>query len=206
MKHKPKESGRSNPWGEPPPRRDLGMPMIVAALLLGAGIGLLWPGGSNTVGGPATQPSIIYNPVPPHAKRETTPTPAPPAEMLPDRSEMPAERTDFGFCAGRSGNNCVIDGDTLILNGETIRLAAIDTPEIGGARCADERRRGELAEQRLHELLNSGPVQLVESGDRNKDRYGRLLRDVHVSGVSVSGQLVAEGHARRWQGYKQGWC
>ena len=200
MKRNLKAVPKSNPW-EKPPKRGLTFAMVGVALLLGAGIGLLWPGADS-----ATQTPLIYNPVPPPAKRETTPTPAPPRETIWGRAEAPTVSVDFGFCKGRSGNNCVIDGDTLILNGETIRLASIDTPEIGGAQCDDERERGKQAEQRLHEILNSGSVQVVRSGFRDRDRYGRLLRDVLVSGVSVSGQLVSEGHARRWRGHKQGWC
>lgn len=210
MKQKPESGRKSNPWGKPRRKRKVPIAVLGAVVLVGAGIGLLWPG-SGTGDDATERAPVIYNPVPPPALRETTPNPAP-ARETPSREptgngeEARAVSVPIGFCKGRSGNNCVIDGDTLILNGDTIRLASIDTPEIGNAQCADERRRGEQAERRLHQILNSGSVQVVGRGDRDRDRYGRLLRDVLVSGVSVSGQLVSEGHARRWRGRKEGWC
>jgi endonuclease YncB( thermonuclease family) len=112
----------------------------------------------------------------------------------------------MGFCQGRSGDNCVIDGDSFILNGVTIRLAAIDAPEIGSPRCAAERALGERAKARLRVLLSGGAIELVANADRDRDRHGRLLRDARVNGASVSARLVEEGLARPWQGRKQGWC
>ena len=179
--------------------------LAVGAVAVGVTIGLMLPDSSIPAGRAVSdRPTPIYNPDPPRQKRQDTPNPVP-AQQTPSAATG-ARTIAFGFCAGRSGNNCVIDGDTFILDGETIRLAGIDTPEIGGARCASERQRGEAAEQRLHEMLNSGPVRLVFAGNRDRDRYGRLLRDATVGGRSVSEWLIAEGYARRWEGRKLPWC
>lgn len=188
-------------------RRNISRMALVVALLIGAGIGLMWPTPRLPSSVPAKPPEVIYNPDPPRKKRAESPTPLPPADAYDRRiPAAPVVRASFGYCAGRTGTNCVVDGDTFILEGQSIRLAPIDAPEIGGARCPEERRRGEAAEKRLHALLNSGSVQLTISGDRDRDRFGRLLRDAEVNGVSVSAQLIAEGHARPWGGGKQPWC
>jgi endonuclease YncB( thermonuclease family) len=194
---------RPNPWQasrQRPRRRNLLFgALIVAAIGLGVVIGLMLPDAGE-------QPTPIYNPDPPRQRRAETPAPLPADEGWAGPALPRGETIAFGFCAGRSGTNCVIDGDTFIKDGAIIRLAGIDTPEIGGAQCHDERARGEAAEQRLHQILNSGPVQIVPAGDRDRDRYDRLLRDALVAGQSVSERLVAEGHARRWHGRKESWC
>jgi micrococcal nuclease len=111
----------------------------------------------------------------------------------------------FVLCAGASRLNCVVDGDTIRMGGVKIRLADIDAPEVFSPKCASEAARGRRATQRLLELMNAGPFQLV-SGSRDEDRYGRKLRTVERGGRSVGATLVAEGLARRWDGARRGWC
>lgn len=186
---------------------------MAAAVAFGIVIGLLLPRdllpafkGRARVSD--TQP--IYNPDPPRQRREDTPI-MPPAELSEDQAVVPAGEAEtdafsFGFCAGRSGDNCVIDGDSFVLNGETVRLAGIDTAEIGNPQCEEELELAKAAETRLHQLLNSGPVTLKSVGSQDRDRYGRLLRDAVVNGRSVSDQLLAEGLAHEWRGRKESWC
>ena len=70
----------------------------------------------------------------------------------------------------------VVDGDTIILGREHIRIANIDAPEIGHPHCDAELRLGKVARQRLKALLGSGRI-VIRRGDpgsrRTKDRYGR---------------------------------
>ncbi|MGJ7039647.1 endonuclease YncB(thermonuclease family) [Shinella sp. BE166] len=58
----------------------------------------------------------------------------------------------------------VIDGDTIELNGETVRIANIDTPETARAKCEAERVRGYAATPALADLLSRGAVTL-QRGD-----------------------------------------
>jgi len=109
------------------------------------------------------------------------------------------------ICAPVQRNNCVVDGDTLWLAGEKIRLEDIDAPEISEPKCASEQALGERAKLRLLELVNSVPVTLVMNG-RDRDRYGRELRIVMVNGRSVGDELVREGLARKWDGARHPWC
>jgi endonuclease YncB( thermonuclease family) len=116
-----------------------------------------------------------------------------------------SESADFRLCGWGGGQNCIVDGDTICCGGVTIRLADIDTPEISSPKCASERALGEKAKQRLLELMNAGPFELVRYS-RDEDQYGRKLRIITRSGRSIGDTLIAEGLARRWDGARRGWC
>jgi endonuclease YncB( thermonuclease family) len=106
---------------------------------------------------------------------------------------------------GRGDSLDVIDGDTFRFEGEKIRIADIDTPEVKG-RCAQERALAARATDRLAVLLAAGPFELETIGGRDEDRYGRKLRIVTRNGRSIGDQLVAEGLARTWSGRREPWC
>jgi micrococcal nuclease len=112
----------------------------------------------------------------------------------------------FTLCARASRPNCVIDGDTIRLGGVKIRLEDIDAPEVFSPKCSSELARGNRATERLLALLNQGPFELVRTGSRDQDRYGRKLRTLERSGRSLGAVLVAEGLARRWDGARHPWC
>jgi len=111
----------------------------------------------------------------------------------------------FSMCFIGGGYNCVVDGDTIWLRGEKIRLADIDAPETHDPRCASEKELGDRATERLQQLLNAGVVTLKPI-DRDRDRYGRLLRIVDVDGESAGNVLVEEGLARWYEGGRKPWC
>ena len=114
-------------------------------------------------------------------------------------------RAHFSFCHTGGGYNCVVDGDTIWLQGQNIRIAEIDAPETHEYRCAYEKALGDRATQRLLGLVNSGTV-TTSRIDRDEDRYGRKLRIVKVDGVSVGKTLVNDGLARWYRGGKRPWC
>ncbi|MGE0151834.1 MAG: thermonuclease family protein [Reyranellaceae bacterium] len=109
-------------------------------------------------------------------------------------------------CGRFAGATCVIDGDTIEHRGERIRLAGINTPEIVDYKCEGELRLGLQARERLVELLNQGPFEIVAASGRPRDVYGRLLADIERDGLSLGGQLIAEGLAHPWSGYRRSWC
>ncbi len=124
------------------------------------------------------------------------------------RPDTADDRVTARFARCRRGHHgdCVVDGDTFKLGGETIRIADIDTPETHPPRCAREARLGERATERMQHLLNAGPLTL-EPYKRPHDRYGRRLVVVTRGGVSLGERLVAEGLARRYDGgHRRGWC
>lgn len=112
----------------------------------------------------------------------------------------------FTLCGGGSRTNCVIDGDTLWIDGVKIRVADIDTPEISEPKCASEMALGQKAKHRLLELANAGPFDMRLIGNRDEDQYGRKLRVLVRDGRSLGDQLVSEGLARTWGGRREPWC
>jgi endonuclease YncB( thermonuclease family) len=111
----------------------------------------------------------------------------------------------FTLCTSAPRETCVVDGDTFWLAGEKVRMADTNAPETAQAECASERQRGEAAKLRLLQLLNQGPVQLVDEA-RSRDRYGRRLAVAMRQGESLGARLVAEGLAEPWRGRRSSWC
>lgn len=97
----------------------------------------------------------------------------------------------------------IVDGDTVLLSGERIRIANVDAPEVRLAQCESEARLGRLATDRLRGLLIEGPAVVRREGE---DRFGRTLARISVNGRDVGDRLVNEGLARRWDGRRQPWC
>jgi endonuclease YncB( thermonuclease family) len=99
----------------------------------------------------------------------------------------------------------VVDGDTFWINGEKVRIAGIDAPETHDYGCESELALGDRATEKLQALLNSGAVTMT-SIDRDRDVYGRLLRDVQVNGADVGAAMVSAGVAREYAGGRRSWC
>jgi endonuclease YncB( thermonuclease family) len=107
-----------------------------------------------------------------------------------------------------------VDGDTIRCGTERMRdmgpgspnKSGYDAPELGNAKCAQERLLGEQAKQRLQELLDQRGTQVEDSGKR--DRYGRPLVVVRLRDGTTAGEvLMREGYAVKWYpGYKGKWC
>jgi endonuclease YncB( thermonuclease family) len=114
-------------------------------------------------------------------------------------------RASFSYCKWGGGTNCVVDGDTFYVDGAKVRIADIDAPETHDYRCASELELGERAARQLQALLNSGAV-TMSSIDRDRDRYGRLLRNVSVNGQDVGETLISAGVARAYAGGRRPWC
>ena len=133
------------------------------------------------------------------------------ARPLVDTAPRAADReaAHFARCDGPVRVTCVVDGDTLWYRGAKIRLADINAPEVSEPACAHEAALGAAATERLLVLLNQGAFTLAPNADgsgRATDRYGRALRVVTRDGASLGEQLVAEGLAEEWQGYRGSWC
>ncbi|MEH0074815.1 thermonuclease family protein [Pannonibacter sp. Pt2] len=89
----------------------------------------------------------------------------------------------------------VTDGDTIVLNGEKIRLEGIDAPELA-QRCltptGKEYRCGKEAADALRTFLANGPV--VCRG-ATLDDYGRRLGTCYSGALNVNAAMVESGHA-----------
>ena len=98
----------------------------------------------------------------------------------------------------------VHDGDSIRLcDGERIRIANIDAPEMPGSPKCERGRNGwcdyRLAVQSrdaLQGFLSAGPVVIARQG---RDAYGRTLARVTVNGRDAGQHLVRLGVARPWR-------
>ena len=97
----------------------------------------------------------------------------------------------------------VVDGDTLYMGAEKIRILGIDAPETHPSHCANEARLGKQATDRLGALLAAGPLKIERHGF---DQYGRTLAKITVGGVDVGAELVAERLAHVYVNHKLPWC
>lgn len=100
---------------------------------------------------------------------------------------------------------CVVDGDTIWLEGENIRLEGFDTPEPQTNICGGdfERQLAAQASARLMELLNTNAWTVERS---STDRYGRTLATIKIGGRDVGEWLVEERLARWWPDGEEWWC
>lgn len=103
------------------------------------------------------------------------------------------------------GRTRVIDGDTLLLNGVTYRVANIDTPETGPrAQCDSERARADAATRHARALLARANV--IAPEPQRLDRYGRVVALISLDGRDFGDLMMAAGHARPWRGRREPWC
>lgn len=98
----------------------------------------------------------------------------------------------------------VDDGDSVVVRftqGETsrVRLLGIDAPEIAHGDAPGQEPWGTKARQHLHQRLLGQRVRL-ETGSRERDRYGRLLAYVYVGDRCINEELVVQGLAVAYVG------
>ena len=94
----------------------------------------------------------------------------------------------------------VVDGDTIILNGEKIRFSGIDTPELKQTCLKDNEKVGcgMLAKKLLVKKIgNNTPICI----GKKKDFYKRTLAECFVNGESLSKFLVRSGYAFAYRKY-----
>ena len=113
----------------------------------------------------------------------------------------------FARCnAGTHDYACVADGDSIRLGERRVRLVGIDAPEIGKAKCAAERALGERAADRLVVLLNQGRFDMIAHRFDTTDKFGRELMLARRGDVDLGRQMIDEGLAHRYYGFKRSWC
>lgn len=83
--------------------------------------------------------------------------------------------------------NRVIDGDTVEINGSSVRLLGINSPERG------EQYYAEAKEFMEKETLNKSVG--IKYGRDKKDKYGRTLAYLYKDGENINLRLVEEGLA-----------
>lgn len=92
------------------------------------------------------------------------------------------------------------DGDSLVLDGQRLRLKGIDAPELSQTceRQGQEWACGRQARRALQELVSQPGTQC---GGNERDRYDRLLVTCHNDAGNINARMVASGMAVSYGGY-----
>ncbi|MDX1596538.1 MAG: thermonuclease family protein, partial [Nitrosopumilaceae archaeon] len=81
----------------------------------------------------------------------------------------------------------VIDGDTIKVDGKSIRFALSSAPEL-------YERGGQDARQLIENICPVGSTALVDQDDgQTQGSYGRLLGVIYCNGVNLNSKLLDEG-------------
>ncbi|WP_246672484.1 thermonuclease family protein [Mesorhizobium sp. B3-1-6] len=99
----------------------------------------------------------------------------------------------------------VVDGDTIEIHGERIRLNGIDAPESDQV-CVDgagkKYRCGQVAALALDDFLKANrPTSCIEVG---RDRWRRMVAVCTANAVDIAEWLVRQGYALDWRKYSYG--
>ena len=88
----------------------------------------------------------------------------------------------------------IVDGDTIVLNGEKIRFSGIDTPELKQTCMKGDQKVfcGKLAKMLLVKKIGNKTPECIREG---KDVYKRTLAECFINGESLSAFLVRSGYA-----------
>ena len=105
------------------------------------------------------------------------------------------------FCSTSFADSLrVVDGDTIVLNGEKIRFSGIDTPELKQT-CMNGDEKvfcGKTAKMLLIKKIGNETPECISEG---KDAYKRTLAECFVNGESLSSYLVRSGYAFAYRKY-----
>jgi len=96
----------------------------------------------------------------------------------------------------------IIDGDTIVINGEKIRFSGIDTPELKQTCMKGDEKIfcGMLAKKILIKKIGNETPKCISEG---KDIYNRTLAECFVNGESLSIFLVRNGYAFAYRKYSK---
>lgn len=95
-----------------------------------------------------------------------------------------------------SGLPRAVDGDTIAIGDERIRLYAIDAPELGQP-CRTGGDCGARARAHLSDLIAGHTVECARRS-RN-DSYGRVIAQCSVDGADLGREMVRSGHAMAYR-------
>ena len=104
----------------------------------------------------------------------------------------------------------VVDGDTLRIGDDAIRLHGVDAPETHRPGCLDELILGLEASSFVAVVANSATSVAVSPVENSPDRYGRVVARVAINGRDL-GEMLIEAHLAKPWDYDGGekkprWC
>lgn len=107
----------------------------------------------------------------------------------------------FVFAAPAIADVRVIDGDTIVLDGNSIRLEGIDAPELAQV-CLNAAGQsyacGKIARDHLRGLIRSAKVRCEGS---TKDTYGRRIATCFAGPKNLNKEMVGSGQAYAFMRY-----
>lgn len=105
------------------------------------------------------------------------------------------------FAADLVGRASVVDGDTLDIRDQRVRLHGIDAPE-SGQRCQDasgaEWRCGQRAALALADRIGR---QVVSCEEKDRDRYGRIVAVCRAGSEDLNAWMARQGWALAYREY-----
>ncbi len=97
----------------------------------------------------------------------------------------------------------VIDGDTLKVDGKTIRIFGIDAPEAGQSCRKPGGGTWQCGQAAISQMEKAAAEGDVTCDDRGLDVYGRTLAVCKVSGLDLGRLMVKEGLAWAFRRYSE---
>lgn len=98
------------------------------------------------------------------------------------------------------GRPTVIDGDTIEVRGQRIRLFGIDAPE-SSQRCTLDDKSYRCGQQSALALAEKIGARTVRCEKRDIDRYQRIVAVCHVGSEDIGNWLVKQGWAVAFRKY-----
>lgn len=99
------------------------------------------------------------------------------------------------------GQASVVDGDTIGIHGQRIRIEGIDAPESRQICEASGKRDVRCGQQSALFLAAMIGRQTVYCSQVGTDRYRRVLADCEVAGRNIGDAMVRAGHALAYRRY-----
>jgi endonuclease YncB( thermonuclease family) len=109
---------------------------------------------------------------------------------------FPAEAADI---AGRAS---VIDGDTIEIHGQRIRLHGIDAPE-GAQQCERDGEPWPCGRRAAFALADTIGARTVTCNPRDRDRYGRIVAVCFAGSENLNAWMVRQGWALAYRRYSK---
>lgn len=109
-----------------------------------------------------------------------------------------------GVAADLVGQASVIDGDTIEIHGQRIRLFGIDAPESDQLCRGDDSLQYHCGAKAANELDAFIAGRSVSCTDIDERTYRRVVAVCTVDGVDLADRLVRQGLALDWPKYSKG--
>ncbi|WP_158639193.1 thermonuclease family protein [Elioraea rosea] len=102
-----------------------------------------------------------------------------------------------------SGQPSVVDGDTLEIDGQMIRLHAIDAPEMRQYCVTMGGKRWQCGIEAAEALYQRSRRRIVQCEPMGQDRNRRVIARCHLDGIDLGGWMVRQGWALAYRRYGQ---